>query len=132
MRNVLNFKSFNEASIPRYHDIDIKKKMPIADLKIGDCIKFLESTSILRRIIPKIKDTVAGEPEQFFLKNEVFEFSNYWTDLAFGGGMSFNNTIAMEFICIESNKENRIGKKYIFSLKHYHEYKNLNKFIIQK
>jgi hypothetical protein len=134
MKNIKNFKDFiiNEASVPRYHDFELKKRIEIADLKIGDKIKFQESTSLFRRVIPSFNNKVAGYGEEYFLKNEVYEFINYWTDFAKDGGMSFDyhETMAMEFECKESSKKSRIGTKFIFSLRHYHEYRDTGKFIV--
>ncbi len=106
--------------------------MAIADIKIGDRIKFQKSTSLFRRIVPSFDNKVAGEGEQYFLKGEIYEFINYWTDFARGGmSLDYHETMAMEFECKESHKKDRIGSKYVFSLRHYHEYKKAGKFIVQ-
>ena len=45
MSNIKNFVEFvNESNIPRYHDSEVKKKIKISDIKIGDKIKFNKST----------------------------------------------------------------------------------------
>jgi hypothetical protein len=129
MKNIKNFKNFNE-SILRNYDMDTKKKVAIADLKIGDKIKFVKSTSLFRRLMPSFTHKVAGHGEEYFLKNEVYEFVNYWSDFARDSGWDYDETIAMEFECLESPKSNRIGTKFIFSLRHFHEYKEEGKFIV--
>ena len=130
MKNIKNFKTFNESSILRNYDMDVKKKLAVADLKIGDKIKFIKSTSLFRRLVPKFTHKVAGHGEEYFLKNEVYEFVNYWSDFARDSGWDYDETIAMEFECLESTKSNRIGTKFVFSLRHFHEYKDEGKFII--
>jgi hypothetical protein len=126
---IKNFKNFNE-SILRNYDMDTKKKVAITDLKIGDKIKFVKSTSLFRRLMPSFAHKVAGHGEEYFLKNEVYEFVNYWSDFARDSGWDYDETIAMEFECLESPKSNRIGTKFIFSLRHFHEYKEEGKFIV--
>jgi hypothetical protein len=130
MKNIKNFKTFNESSILRNYNMDAKKKVAIADIKIGDKIKFIKSTSLFRRLVPKFTHKVAGHGEDYFLKNEVYEFVNYWSDFARDSGWDYDETIAMEFECLESTKSNRIGTKFVFSLRHFHEYKDEGKFII--
>jgi hypothetical protein len=130
MKNIKNFKTFNESSILRNYDMDTKKKVAIADIKIGDKIKFIKSTSLFRRLVPKFTHKVAGHGEDYFLKNEVYEFVNYWSDFARDSGWDYDETIAMEFECKESSKENRVGTKFVFSLRHFHEYKDEGKFIV--
>jgi hypothetical protein len=130
MKNIKNFKTFNESSILRNYDMDAKKKIAIADIKIGDKIKFIKSTSLFRRLVPKFTHKVAGHGEDYFLKNEVYEFVNYWSDFARDSGWDYDETIAMEFECKESSKENRVGTKFVFSLRHFHEYKDEGKFIV--
>jgi hypothetical protein len=126
-------KKFNEGSISRSTEgpeQDVKKRIAIADLKIGDKIKFQKSTSLFRRIMPSFTHKVAGHGEEYFLKNEVYEFVNYWSDFARDSGWDYDETIAMEFECLESPKSNRIGTKFVMSLRHFHEYKDEGKFII--
>ena len=130
MKNIKNFKTFNESSILRNYDMDVKKKLAVADLKIGDKIKFIKSTSLFRRLVPKFTHKVAGHGEEYFLKNEVYEFVNYWSDFARDSGWDYDETIAMEFECLESPKSNRVGTKFVFSLRHFHEYKDKGKFIV--
>jgi hypothetical protein len=91
----------------------------VADLKIGDKIKFKKSTSLFRRLMPSFTHKVAGHGEEYFLKNEVYEFVNYWSDFARDSGWDYDKTIAMEFECLESPKSNRIGTKFVFSLRHF-------------
>lgn len=130
MRNhICNFENFkkselNESSVPRYYDNEIKKKISIGDIKIGDKIKFIKSTSLFRKIMPSFKHKVAGHGEEYFLKGEVYEFVNYWSDFARDGGFDYDETMAMEFECLESPKKDRIGYKLVLSLRHFHEYKN--------
>lgn len=109
---------------------EIKKKVAIADIKIGDKIKFIKSTSLFRRLVPKFTHKVAGHGEDYFLKNEVYEFVNYWTAFAHDSGWDYDETIAMEFECKESSKENRVGSKFVFSLRNFYEYKEEGKFIV--
>lgn len=109
---------------------EAKKRVAIADLKIGDKIKFIKSTSLFRRLMPSFTHKVAGHGEEYFLKNEVYEFVNYWSDFARDSGWDYDETIAMEFECLESTKESRVGTTFVFSLRHFHEYKDEGKFII--
>ena len=125
MKHIKLYENF----IPR-DEQEIKRKIAIADIKIGDKIKFEKSTSLFRRLIPSFTNKVAGHGEEYFLKNEVYEFVNYWSDFARDSGFDYDETMAMEFECLESTKSNRIGHKFVFSLRHFHEYKENGKFII--
>ena len=125
INKVKNFGQFlNESSIPRYYENDIKKKVAIGDIKIGDKIKFNKSTNLFRKVIPSFKHKVAGHGEEYYLKGEVYEFVNYWTDFARDGGFDYEETMAMEFECLESTKKERIGSKLVLSLRHFHEYRD--------
>jgi hypothetical protein len=131
MKNIKNFNDFKiNESIPRSYDMEVKKKVTIADINIGDKIKFIKSTSLFRRVMPSFTHKVAGHGEEYFLKNEVYEFVNYWTDFARDSGLDYDETLAMEFECKESTKQNRVGSKFVFSLRHFHEYKDEGKFIL--
>ena len=131
MKNIKNFNDFKiNESIPRSYDMEVKKKVTIADINIGDKIKFIKSTSLFRRVMPSFTHKVAGHGEEYFLKNEVYEFVNYWTDFARDSGLDYDETLAMEFECKESPKQNRVGSKFVFSLRHFHEYKDEGKFIL--
>lgn len=101
------------SKVPRYYDNDIKKKVKIGDIKIGDKIKFNKSTNILRKVFPSFKHKVAGHGEEYYNKGEVYEFVNYCEE-----------TMAMEFECLESNKKDRVGSKLVLSLRHFHEYRD--------
>ncbi len=133
---IKNWIEFNESSIPRYYDNDLKKKIKIGDIKIGDKIKFIKSTSLFRRFIPSFKGKVAGHGEEYFFKGEIYEFVNYWSDFAREGDILFTNpyeeTMAMKFECLESPKKDRVGYKLVLSLRHFHEYKDENIFEIIK
>jgi hypothetical protein len=120
----------NESSISRYYDNDLKRKIKIGDIKIGDKIKFIKSTSVFRRFIPSFKGKVAGYGEEYFFKGEIYEFVNYWSDFARDGGFDYDETMAMEFECLESPKKDRVGYKLVLSLRHFHEYKDENIFEI--
>jgi len=128
--HVKNWNQFNESSVSRYSDADIKKGISIGDIKIGDKIEFTKSTSLYRRFIPSFKHKVAGHGEEYFLKGEVYEFINFWTDFARDGGFDYDETMAMEFECLNSPKKGRIGYKLVLSLRHFHEYKDEGVFIV--
>ena len=126
--NTFNNKKLNETMVKRYHDLEIKKKVLIGDIKIGDKIKFNKSTNLFRRIIPSFKHKVVGHGEEYFIKGEIYEFINYWSDYTRDSGWDYDETMAMEFECLESVKKDRIGSKIVLSLRHFHEYRDVNIF----
>lgn len=123
-------EEINEANISRHHDLDSKKKLSIAGIKIGDKIKIQKSTSLFRRLLPSMDGRVAGYGGESLIKGEIYEFVNYWSDFALDSSrLDFDETLAMEFECKESPKKGKVGSKLVFSLKHFHEYKDEGKLL---